>query len=129
MTKLRWKSGCVAAADSPVLVSATRFTFKRLWYMPLIFWHALALRRQWHLFAGSIGVSLSADFLTRTTYTVSVWRSEEDLRGFIAAPRHLKMMRDFRGRVESSSATTWQTEKFDLILAWREARARLSRAA
>jgi hypothetical protein len=109
-----------------MVVSATRFTYKSLWQMPAVYWHGLRMRRAWPRFRGSIGVSLSADMGRRSTYTVSLWRSEEDLKKFISHPEHLALMRAYRPHTESISAATWTVEAFDLGEAWREARRRLT---
>jgi len=121
MAKLPWKQGALRDAPAPLVVSATRFTYKDWWSMPGVYWNGLRLRRAWPLFPGSIGVSISADWRRRTTYTVSLWRSEEDLRRFISHPEHLKLMRAYRPHMESSSFATWSVDAFDLTQAWRRA--------
>src|SRR5262249_49245858 len=122
MAKLPWKQGALRGAPAPLVVSATRFTYQSLWHMPGVYWNGLRLRRAWPLFPGSIGVSIAADWRRRSTYTISLWRSEEDLRKFVSHPAHLALMRAWRPRMESSSFTTWTVESFDLGEAWRKAR-------
>lgn len=126
MTKLPWRHGQLDPVQGPMVVSATRFTYKSLWYMPGVYWNGLRLRRAWARFPGSIGVSISADMGRRSTYTVSLWRSEQDLKRFVSHPEHLALMRAYRPHMESSSAATWTVESFDLGEAWREARRRLT---
>ena len=129
MLKVAWKHGAIPDQRGVVLVSATRFTFSRLRDMPRILYAGMLLRRRWHLLEGSVGVSLSADLWRRTTYTISVWKSEADLRGFLTSPDHLKLMRDYRSRVTGSAAVTWTVEGFRLGQAWKEAPARLAEAS
>lgn len=126
MTKLPWRHGQLPQTQGPMVVSATRFTYKSLWDLPGVYWNGLRLRRVWPRFPGSIGVSISADMARRSTYTVSLWRSEEDLKKFISHPEHLALMRAYRPRMESVSAATWQVESFSLGEAWRKARQLLS---
>jgi heme-degrading monooxygenase HmoA len=126
MAKLPWQHGQLAPLQGPMVVSATRFTYKSLWDMPGVYWNGLRLRRAWPRFPGSIGVSIAADVSRRSTYTVSLWRSEEDLRRFVSHPEHLAMVRAYRPRMESSSAATWTVERFDLGAAWRKARQMLT---
>lgn len=126
MLKASWQPGSMPGLEGPLLVSATRFTFSRLRDMPGILWLGMGLRRDWPRLDGSVGVSLSADLLGCTTYTVSVWRSERDFRAFLTSPGHLKLMRDYRSRVVDSAAATWEVERFSLGEAWREARRRLA---
>lgn len=126
MLKAPWQPGSVPGLEGRMLVSATRFTFSRLRDMPGILWLGMGLRSGWPRLPGSVGVSVSADLLGRTTYTVSVWRSERDFRAFVASPEHLKLMREYRARVVDSAAATWEVERFSLGEAWREARRRLA---
>jgi hypothetical protein len=126
MTKLPWRHGELGEASGPLLVSATRFTYKSLWDMPGVYWNGLRLRRAWPRFPGSIGVSISADMARRSTYTISLWRSEEDLKKFVSHPEHLKLMRAYRPRMRSSSMATWTVESFSLAQAWRRARQELT---
>src|SRR5690348_1164439 len=113
MMRLPWRSG-PARAERSVLVSATRFTYRRAWHLPLVFWHGLRLRSGWDRVEGAVGVSIQADAATRTTYTVSVWQDEESLRRWLVSEHHARLMRDFRGRLASSASATWRTERFDL---------------
>jgi hypothetical protein len=126
MAKLPWQHGQLDPIAGPMVVSATRFTYKSLWDMPGVYWNGLRLRRAWPRFPGSIGVSISGDMSRRSTYTISLWRSEEDLKRFISHPEHLVLMRAYRPRMESLSSATWVVESFSLGEAWREARRRLT---
>ncbi len=114
MLKLSWKPGSIPVQRGRVLVSATRFSFSRLQDMPRILYTGMGMGRRWHLLEGAVGVSLAADPLQRTTYTISVWKSEADLRGFLTSAEHLKLMRDYRSRVTGSAAATWYVDEFRL---------------
>ncbi len=129
MLKASWKAGSVPDLEGPLLVSATRFQFSRLRDMPGILNLGMGLRRGWPLLQGAVGLSVSADLLGRTTYTVSAWRSEADFRAFLTSPGHLRLMREYRSRVVDSAAVSWQVERFDLGTAWREAPRRLAGVA
>jgi hypothetical protein len=121
MMRLKWQPGPHSASTGPYFVSATRFTYQRLWSMPLVFWHGLKLRRSWPNVEGAVGLSIMSDLKTRTTYTVSVWRDESDLLRWVRSADHAPLMRKFRPRLQSSAANTWQTGTFELCAAWREA--------
>lgn len=129
MLKTSWQPGSIPDHRGRVLVSATRFSFSRLRDMPGILLAGRGMGRRWHLLQGAVGVSLAADALRRTTYTISVWRSEADLRGFLTSAEHLRLMREYRSRVTDSAAVTWYTEDFRLGQAWREAPGRLADSA
>jgi hypothetical protein len=126
MLKLPWKKGRLRAADGPLVVSATRFTYRRHVHMAGVFWNGWMLRAAWPSFEGGVGVSISADLARRSTYTVSVWRSEQDLRAFVAHPAHLSVMKRYRSRLESSSSATWTTDHFSLADAWTLAKERVT---
>jgi hypothetical protein len=76
---------------------------------------------------GAIGVSLYVDPRRRRGGALSVWASEEDLRRFVALPRHVAIIRRYRGRV-SVRAARWTTAQFSAAAVWEEREARLSAA-
>ena len=124
MIRMPWKAG-PAAADGPVVVSATRFVYSRLSYLPIVSWHAYWLRRRWGSRPGSIGLLVGSKPLRRTTYSISVWRSEDDLKAFLRAPDHLPLIRKFKGRLDASTSAVWRTDSFHMDDAWQEALGRL----
>lgn len=62
----------------------------------------------------------------RTTYTISVWRDEADLNRWVRSVDHAPLMRAFRPRQISSAIVSWETDKFELRSAWREALKKLA---
>jgi hypothetical protein len=60
---------------------------------------------------GAIGVALYVDVPRRRGGALSVWASAEDLRSFVALPRHLESMRRYGPRV-TVRAASWTTEDF-----------------
>ena len=84
--RARSSGGGAAGHRGPFFVSATRFTYRHTWHMPLVFWHGPRLRRAWPTIDGAVGLSIMADLRERTTYTLSLWRSVEDLRRWSARP-------------------------------------------
>jgi hypothetical protein len=127
MQQLKFKPGCLAVASGgPFFVSATRFTYKRFVHMPGVFLNGLSLRARWSGFAGSYGVSIRADLARRSTYTVSVWRSAEDLHAFVMDPGHVSLMTRYGRRLESSAKASWSTDRFSLSEMWELASAKLT---
>jgi hypothetical protein len=114
-----------AKREGSVFVIATRFTYRHLWHVPFVVWHGLAMRRHWDRVEGAIGMFSGASLLERTTYTVTVWRTEADLQRWMGSSYHVRLMKDYRGSLESSEAIGWLTEAFEPNEAWREALARL----
>lgn len=124
MLRLPWKRGG-GDATGRVYVSATRFTYRHLADLPMVFVHGLRMRASWGLVDGAVGVFLGADARARTTYTVSAWRREADLRRWLRSPAHARVAAAYSPRMESDLAVGWETDAFDERSAWREGMARL----
>ena len=73
---------------------------------------------------GAVGIFVGGSLLQRTTYTVTAWRSERDLRRWMGSAYHGRLMREYRGRIESS-AVSGQTDAFEPKTAWPEGLSRL----
>lgn len=125
MMQLKWMPGSLANWDGPFYISTTRFTYRHLRHMPWVAWHGLRLRSGWAEVEGAVGLSISTDFFARTTYTVSVWRTQEDLRRWVRSPVHAALMRGYRPYLLNSAADGWLADSFDLRHAWKEARDRV----
>ncbi len=118
--------GPVPRTDGPVVVSYTEFTARRFRDLPGIARAGLGLRRGWWAMPGAIGVVLYVDVRARRGGSMSVWATEEDLRRFVALPRHVAIMRRYRTRV-SVRATTWTAEGLRSGAALAEGRTRITR--
>ena len=71
-----------------------------------------------------IGVILYIDPAQKRGGSLSFWAGEEDLRRFVALPRHTAIMRSYRERV-SVRAAMWQTDAFHVQDAWAQRHERL----
>jgi hypothetical protein len=125
LTTAIWKEGPAGADGAPVLVSITDFQLARVKDLPGAWVEGLRLRRAWPSLPGAIGMWLWAKPLARRSGSVSVWRGEEDLRRFVAWPRHVAIMRRYRGAGDLTSAMWW-AEHFDASVIWAAAERRLS---
>ncbi len=119
------RPGPLPRTDGTVIVSLTEFTARRRRDLPAIARDGLALSRGWWAMPGAIGVLLYLDVIAGRGGSLSVWAAEEDLRRFIALPRHLAIMRKYSSRVTVRSAT-WSTERFRVAEAWTQRDERLS---
>jgi heme-degrading monooxygenase HmoA len=117
--------GPVPRTDGRVIVSFTEFTARRLGDLPGIARHGIALSRGWWAMPGAIGVLLYVDVAKKRGGSLSVWASEDDLRRFVALPRHVAIMRKYRERVSVRSAM-WETANFRTEDAWAERHERLA---
>ena len=118
-----WKAGPAAKTASPVLVSATEYTFNRFRDVPGIILTAMRMRRILREMHGAVGVTLYAQLRRRRIGSMSVWESEADLREFVVHPKHIPVMRKYRTRGTLRSAT-WQTDRFVLADSWQQAERR-----
>jgi hypothetical protein len=123
LTLALWTEG-PSRADGSVLVSVTDFEVTGVrdrigaWVL------GLRLRRAWPSMPGAIGLWLWVKPLRRRAGSVSVWRSEEDLRRFVAWPRHVAIMRRYRGAGDLTSTSWWA--EFDAAQIWATAERRLT---
>jgi hypothetical protein len=106
------KDGPEATAPGQVFVSVTRFHANRLIDLPRIAWDAYRLRRRWHELPGAVGVWLWLDWRGRKCGSVSVWRSERDMRAFVRWAPHVKIVKRYRS-VGQSTTTSWTMAQFD----------------
>lgn len=113
--------------EGPVVVSLTEFTARRFQDLPWIALDGIRLSHGWWAMPGAIGVMLYVDPVRRRGGSLSVWASDEALRRFISLPRHVAIMRRYRGRV-SVRAARWTTERFSAAAVWEEREARLAAA-
>lgn len=125
MLRSSWTSGPAADIDGPVLVAVTAFQADTARDLPGIFRSGLTLRRAWPRLDGAVGMWLWARPLERRCGSVSIWQGEQDLRGFVAWPAHVAIVRRYRGRGRLTSLT-WQAARCDLAAIWAEARPHLS---
>ena len=127
MLRSAWTPGPDEEAVGPVLVSVTAFTADRARDLPGIFRSGLRLRRHWPSLEGAVGMWLGSVPRERRCGSVSVWLDERSLRGFVALPEHVAIMRRYRDRGRMASVT-WEVEDGELRSVWARARAYLAGA-
>ena len=106
-------------------VQASVLRLRRLRDVPAFMAAALRLQAAFADSPGAIEMSLRAAPLRRTFWTLSHWRSDADLRGFVVHPAHLDLMRRFRPAMRSSNFITWHTTD-DLPPTWNDAARRIT---
>ena len=104
-------AGPAAAVEGEVVVSVTDFSRDHLLDTPGIVATGLRLRLGWYAMRGAVGLWLWSIPLSRRSGSISVWESEDDLRGFVALPKHVAIMRHYRER-GSLRSTTWVAKRF-----------------
>lgn len=101
-------------------VQASVLRLRRLRDVPAFMAAALRLQGAFADSPGAIEMSLRAAPLRGTFWTLSHWRCEADLRGFVAHPVHLDAMRRFRPAIRSSNFITWHATD-DVPPTWNHA--------
>ena len=126
MTRTPWRRGPVGGDDGPALISLTDFEAHSWRAMAGIYVGGLRFYRRWNKREGSIALTVWSRPQRKRVGSLSVWRSEEDLRRFLRSPEHVAIVRRFGRRMHNVGSTTWQAERFDPEEAWTEATRRLA---
>jgi heme-degrading monooxygenase HmoA len=89
-------------------VSVTQFEVRRIIDLPRIIWSGWTLKQRWGELPGAIGTWLWADLRRKRLGSVSIWRSEADMRNFVRWEPHAEIVRRNRqaGQILSTSWTT-----------------------
>ena len=120
-----WWTWGPAEVGGSVLVSVTDFHLQHTSDLLRVYLAGLRLSRAWGSMSGAVGMWLWTKPLGKRSGSVSVWRSEEDLRRFVRWPRHLDLMRAYRDAGELTS-TIWRAARFEATGIWARAAAQLS---
>ena len=110
---------------APTTVQASVLRLHRLRDVPAFMTAALRLRSAFAESPGAIEMSLRAAPLRRTFWTLSHWRSDADVRRFVAHPAHVELMRRFGPAVRSSQFVSWYATD-DLAPTWDDAARRIA---
>jgi hypothetical protein len=126
LTLLRvWKPGPHSSWSDSAFVSVTDFRIARWRDLPSAWLEGIRLRRTWPQRQGAVGLWLWALPWARRSGSVSVWRTEEDLRQFVGWARHVQTMKRFRHAGHLTSAS-WTITAFQRSEVWQEAARRLA---
>jgi heme-degrading monooxygenase HmoA len=86
---------------------ASRFELTSAWRSPAFLAQALRARRQARRSPGVLGVSLRAQPLRRTYWTLSAWTGEPALMAFARAEPHRTVMRRVRPWAKTATFRYW----------------------
>ncbi|MFD0686130.1 DUF3291 domain-containing protein [Actinomadura fibrosa] len=126
MPTLPWIQPEPAAPDAEVLVMASRLEVRSLRHVPGFLLASLALLRQARGSDGAHGVTLKAEPLKRTFWTLSAWRDRKALQDYAAAEPHAGTMRRKRAVMRDSAFVFWTVKGADLPIDWDDAQRRLT---
>lgn len=115
-----WKPGPISKWSATAFISLTDFHVYSWRDLPSAWQEGIRIRRAWPSLEGAVGLWLWALPWARRSGSVSIWRSEEDLRAFVRWERHRQTMRRFRHTGHLTS-TSWSVPSFERSEVWREA--------
>jgi heme-degrading monooxygenase HmoA len=105
---------------------ASRLEVKALHQVPGFFLASLSLLRQARRAPGALGVTLKADLLQRTFWTLSAWSDKDALSAYAAAEPHKSTIARKRKVMRESTFTFWPAPATDLPIEWSDAQRRLA---
>lgn len=117
---LPWKPGPHSDTTGPVFVSVTDFLAASDADARSIYQLGLELGGTWPVLEGAVGVWLWARPAQQRGGSISVWRSEQDMRRFVRWPVHTRIVRTWRGRVRVA-ADSWHAAGFETGSTWARA--------
>ncbi len=133
MPTLPWTPVEEPAPDDVVVVLGSKLELRSYRHIVGFLRAALRVRRQVRRSPGAVGVSLIAQPLRKTFWTLSAWSDGSQLDAFVGNRPHADVMRRFHDRLEEASFTTWNhraaalpTPKSNAGQLWQEARERLA---
>jgi hypothetical protein len=89
----------------------------------------IATVRQMYGSRGAIGVTLRAEFLARTFWTLSAWQDEPALREFVMKQPHLDAMKQMQPYMKPAHFLRWKVRGSELPLRWPDAVRRFKQGA
>ena len=119
-------------AGPAAVVMASRFELRTAARSPVFLVHSLRLWRQARRSPGLIGVSLRAQPLRGTFWTLSAWTGEQALKAFARTDPHASSMRRIRPWTKDATFRFWSlpvaeiaSEDFSAAGLWADAVARI----
>ncbi|MFC5180286.1 DUF3291 domain-containing protein [Actinomadura harenae] len=126
MPTLPWTTPERPASGAEALVMASRLEVRSLRYLPGFLLASMALLRQARSSPGAWGLSLRAEPLRRTFWTLSAWSDRDALDAYASAEPHRSTMRAKRKVMRESTFVFWNVPASDLPVAWSEVERRIA---
>ena len=125
MPALPWITRTPADPETTYVVMGSRLPLRGFRFVPRFLAHAMKIRRQLAGAEGLLGYALNARLAKKEFWTVSVWRSRDDLERFAAADPHSRIVRTKRERMAPTTFVFWTCTGADIPVGWEEVAARL----
>jgi hypothetical protein len=107
---LPWTVVDAAPSGSQVVFLASRLRLRSARHIPGFFRAAFAVRSQVRRSPGAVGVSLIAEPMRKTFWTLSAWTDQASLDSFVQSQPHLGVMSRYHARLVSPEFTTWNAD-------------------
>jgi heme-degrading monooxygenase HmoA len=129
--ELPWTAAGAPPAGQDAFVMASKFELSSVRRSPAFLAQAMRAWRQARRSPGVLGVSLRAQPLRGTFWTLSAWTDEAALRAFARAEPHRSIMKRTRPWASTATFRFWTVPAGRLTPAglWSEAEARISAPA
>ena len=135
MATLPWTVAADARPAAEVVYMASRLELTSARHIPGFFRAAFRIRRQVLRSPGAIGVSLIAESLHKTFWTLSAWTDDTALNTFVRTEPHRVVMGRYHDRLTSPQFIRWNADGASLPAArsnakerWTEGKSRLAAA-
>jgi hypothetical protein len=125
MPALPWKRIEEVGSGTELTVMASRLPLRSHLHIPGFMSATLRIRRQLAEAPGLVGYALDAKLLDKTFWTVSAWRSREQLEAFAATDPHRRDVGKIHPNMDPTTFIFWTAKASDLPIGWDEARRRI----
>jgi hypothetical protein len=126
MPTLPWIAPNTAAPEVEATVMASRLEVKSLRQVPGFFLASMKLWRQARRSDGAWGLSLRAQLLKRTFWTVSAWSDKKALYAYAGAEPHKSTMKRLRNVMKDSTFVFWNVPVSELPITYEEVERRIA---
>ena len=133
--EIPWSTPAAARVpvEEDIVILGSRFELTSAWRSPAFLGYALRIWRQARRSPGIMGVSLRAQPLRATFWTLSAWSSQAALRDFARADPHRSIVARVRPWAKTAVLRTWTVSggepgpaALDPAALWVQAEARIS---
>jgi hypothetical protein len=118
MPALPWTARAQPEPDRGYVVMGSRLPLRGYRFIPRFLAQSLKVRRQLARANGLIGYALNARLVHKEFWTVSVWRSKDDLEQFAGADPHATVIGTKPARMGTSRFVFWTCTGADVPIRW-----------
>jgi hypothetical protein len=125
MPALPWKSLDEVGPETQLTMMASRLPLRSHLRIPGFLRSTWRIRRQLAEAPGLVGYALDAKPFAKTFWTVSAWRSKEQLEAFAATDPHRGDVDKVRSHMDPTTFVFWTAPAGELPIGWDDVRRRI----